>query len=434
MSRLPLIEPYRPDAPLIIQGAGTVSQAGFVAQASALAGTLPQARFALNLCESRGAFMLGFAAALLRGQTCLLPPDRSRQTVSALRASHRDSCVLADFAWPGAVRVPPPAAGARWSDAVPTIAAAQVATLAFTSGSTGVPAQHAKTWQQLAVHARLLSGRLGFAGASIVATVPPQHLFGLETTVMSAFAAGAVSSAARPFFARDVAQALAQADRPRLLVTTPVHLDALVRAGLELPELDGVVSATAPLPAGLAQAAERLLGAPVHEVYGSTESGGLATRRTVADAAWLPLPGVSLRIAAGVAVAAGPHLAAEVALADLLEPAGGGRFRLLGRSGDLLKVAGKRMSLADLGQKLRAIPGVVDAVVFRPTPAQGDGLVGRPAALVVAPGLDERQILQALGAAVDPAFLPRPLRRVARLPRNDVGKLPQAALERMLGE
>lgn len=433
MSRLPLIEPYRPHAPLMIGGAGTVSQAAFLAQAAALAGTLPEARFALNLCESRGAFMLGFAAALLRGHTCLLPPDRSAQTVDALCATH-GAYVLSDVERFDSIQVPQPAAGEGWRHPVPGIAAAHAAVLAFTSGSTGAPTAHAKTWQQLQVHARLLGQRLGFAGAGIVATVPPQHLFGLETSVMSALAAGAVSSATRPFFAGDVADALARAAPPRVLVTTPVHLDALVRAGLPLPSLLGVVSATAPLPPALAEAAERLLRAPVHEVYGSTESGGLATRRTVEDPAWQPLPGISVRIAEGAAFAAGPHLPTEVKLADRLAPAADGRFHLLGRSDDLLKVAGKRMSMADLDRKLRAIPGVVDAAVFRPKPAPGGGLVERPAALVVAPGLDERQVLQALAAAVDAAFLPRPLRCVARLPRNEVGKLPQAALERMLEE
>ena len=33
---------------------------------------------------------------------------------------------------------------------------------------------------------------------------------------------------------------------------------------------------------------------------------------------------------------------------------------------------------------------------------------------------------------LDPVFLPRPLRRVAALPRNETGKLPRQALEAML--
>jgi acyl-coenzyme A synthetase/AMP-(fatty) acid ligase len=422
---------------LIVEGGGTIPQAAFLAQAAALAAQLPPGGCALNLCESRGAFMLGFAAALLRGHTSLLPPDKSAQTIAALRGSYASSYVLSDQPLAhtpnAALRVPPLAADGNWNAAVPQLDGGLRAVIAFTSGSTGRPAPHARSWAQLCAHARLVAGRFGLHGACVVATVPPQHAFGLEATVMPALACGVVVHSGRPFFAQDVALALAQAPAPRVLVTTPVHLDALVRAGLPLPALRCVLSATAPLPAALAAAAEDLLGAPVFEMYGSTESAGLASRRTVEGELWLPLPGVSLRVEQGIAQAAGPHLEGEVPLADHIEPADGGRFRLLGRAGDLLKVAGKRMSLADLGLKLRAIAGVEDAAVFMPAAAAGRR-VARPAALVVAPGLSERHILEALAAAVDPAFLPRPLRCVARLPRNELGKLPQAALERMLRE
>ena len=91
------------------------------------------------------------------------------------------------------------------------------------------------------------------------------------------------------------------------------------------------------------------------------------------------------------------------------------------------------MSLAELNHRLAAIPGVQDAVVFLPGPGDTQSAaVLRPAALVVAPGLSEAQILEALRAGVDPAFLPRPLRLVARLPRNEVGKLPRALLRELL--
>ena len=65
-------------------------------------------------------------------------------------------------------------------------------------------------------------------------------------------------------------------------------------------------------------------------------------------------------------------------------------------------------------------------------PREGVGAVGsflrRLAALVVAPGLDEAAVRAALRQAVDPVFLPRPLRLVASLPRNETGKLPRRAL------
>jgi acyl-coenzyme A synthetase/AMP-(fatty) acid ligase len=435
-STLPLIADYRPAAPLLHTPAGPLAQAAFLGQAARLAQRLPPAGPVLNLCESRQAFLLGFAAALLRGQTSLLPPNKAPATVSGIRARHPGSYVLSDSPspdWPDATLVPADLAGADWSGPASEIPAQLIAAVPFTSGSTGEPVPHAKTWGGLIAHIRLVSQRLGCSGAQLVATVPPQHTYGLETTILMVLGGGALGHAGRPFFPQDVAQALAQLPAPRLLVTTPVHLQALVQARPPLPPLAGIISATAPLQASLAAAAEGLLGAPVHEIYGSTESGAAATRRTVEGELWLPLPGLQLREEDEGAQASAPYLAAPVRLADLIETAADGRFRLVGRSGDLLKVAGKRMSLAELNHRLAAIPGVQDAVVFLPDAADAQSAaVLRPAALVVAPGLSEAQILEALRAGVDPAFLPRPLRLVARLPRNEVGKLPRALLRELL--
>ena len=79
-------------------------------------------------------------------------------------------------------------------------------------------------------------------------------------------------------------------------------------------------------------------------------------------------------------------------------------------------------------RKLLAIPGVEDGVVFQ---LDGDG-VRRIAALAVAPTLDESSILAVLRRAIDPVFLPRRLRCVPRLPRNETGKLPREVLLELL--
>ena len=118
-----------------------------------------------------------------------------------------------------------------------------------------------KPWGTFVGTARLLKKRFldneQLARASVVATVPPQHMYGLETTVMLALHGGAVVHAAQPFFADDVREALAQCEEPRLLVTTPVHLSALVAANSKLPILTQIVSATAPLTQEVATLAEQ---------------------------------------------------------------------------------------------------------------------------------------------------------------------------------
>jgi acyl-coenzyme A synthetase/AMP-(fatty) acid ligase len=126
-----------------------------------------------------------------------------------------------------------------------------------------------------------------------------------------------------------------------------------------------------------------------------------------------------------------PHLPVPVALADLVELRADHTFVLCGRQADLLKIAGKRASLGELTRRLLSVPGVIDGVMLQLDACDVSG-VRRIAALAVAPGLDEATILSALRQSIDPVFLPRRLRLVDALPRNDTGKLPREALLRLL--
>jgi len=414
-----------------IQGIA-VSRAGFAASVEALAGRLPTARYAINVCENRFAFCTAFAAVVARGQTNLLPGNSNPATLEELARRYPDSYVLWDDSVREGVLVPRIPNGDRLTrlDEVP---ARHPAALVFTSGSTGAPQAHLKTWHSLQHSGVTISGRLlPGASSTIVATVPQQHMYGLETSVAVPLAAHHAISTDRPVFPEDVRRALLVVPSPRILVTTPVHIRAMLAAGTELPDLAGVVSATAPLPQELAARAEAYFRTPIREIYGSTETGSVASRRTVEGPRWQLLDGVELQTDAfGSRVSAG-HLDGTVELHDVLEPEADG-FRLIGRTGDILKVGGKRASLADLTQKLLSIPGVVDGVVFQPESGR-DEVVRRPAALVVAPSRTETEILAALGRLVDPVFVPRPLRKVPRLPRNDVGKLPKQALQKILAD
>lgn len=418
---LPLIAGYHPQAVLAWRDGRPVTHGEFAAQALALARALPSGRYAINLCEDRYRFMLALCAVCLRGQTNLLPASGAPAAVEALLRDYPGSHALRD------AQAQTIAAG-KIPARAPRIATDHVAAIAFTSGSTGAPQAHPKTWGVLMRTARLARRVFLPVGESvnIVATVPPQHMYGLETTVFFALAAGCASHHGKPFFPADLRQALTSVPPPRLLITTPVHLRALVAAGVALPELRLAISATAPLPLALAQQAEAALHAPLQEIYGCTEAGSMASRRLSQSEQWQLHP--RMRVVAGdtgVSIA-GAHLPDAVAVSDRIEIDSARRFRLLGRNADMLKVAGKRASLADLTQKLLAVPGVEDGILFVPEGAE------RPAALVVAPGLAEREIIAALAPQIDAVFLPRPLRKVDRLPRNELGKLSRERLMELL--
>jgi acyl-coenzyme A synthetase/AMP-(fatty) acid ligase len=228
------------------------------------------------------------------------------------------------------------------------------------------------------------------------------------------------------FYPSDLHAALAAAPAPRLLVTTPLQLRALLQAALPMAAIAGIISATAPLDPALAAEAEQRWGAPVREIFGATEIGSIASRRTVEGPDWTMLPGI--RLAPG---ASSVHVTATDApagvLTDVVELDGPERFRLLGRASDMVKLGGRRASLAGLNRALTDIPGVTDGVFLAP-----DDLDSRPTArlqaFVIAPDRSPEDILAALRARIDPGFLPRRIVRVKSLPRNELGKLPRDAL------
>jgi hypothetical protein len=448
LSTLPVARYAAREAPVLVGPAGAVSAAQFFAQAARLARALPQAGHVINLGDTRHGFMLGFVAALMRGQVSLLPPGRARGDWEALQERYPGAYTLGEVAAGGANAF---ALGPFLEDRaagvldIPAIDSQALAAILFTSGSTGEPAAHAKTWGQLCRGARLLASALGWeegAARAIVGSVPPQHMFGLEATVMLPWQSGIPVHTNEPLLAADLASALGECGRPAWWMTTPMHMRAPVQSAQGLPGLEGIVASTMSLPQALAGAAESLWHIPVVEVYGSTETGALATRRTARDVEWTPLPAVTLRAqGAGDSqrfLAEGAHIETPVVLGDLLELLADGRFRWLGRANDLVKVGGKRASLAALNLALTQVAGVEDGTFFFPPDARTGQDESHPArrlaAFFVSRSLDGPAVLAALRAGIDASFLPRPLHRVERLPRNANGKLPQSALDELFAQ
>ncbi len=159
----------------------------------------------------------------------------------------------------------------------------------------------------------------------------------------------------------------------------------------------------------------------MREIFGFTEAGMVASRRTTEGPVWRLLPGVRLRADGESFWAEGGHIPQPARFTDIVEVIDAERFVVSGRTADLVNVAGKRASLAGLNAELLAIPGVVDGAFYLPE-VEGGG-VERVAALVVAPGLNARRLRAELRRRIDPAFLPRPLHLVDRLPRNATGKI-----------
>jgi len=428
------------DAPFANVGGSMRSRRQYLADAAALAERLPSDGAMLNLSVDRYRFAVGLAAALLRGHTSLLPPNHVAETVARLREHFSGVYALVegpgdDHGLPSVRHASEPAPSAAIT-AIPAIDAGMIAAHVLTSGSTGEPVPHAKPWGLLVRNARAEASRLAaalgrsdLAGVTVVATVPAQHMYGFESSVLIALHGGAVLDAERPFFPADIVAALARVAAPRLLVTTPFHLKTVLDSGLALPPLALVVSATAPLSPQLAARAEQQLGAPLLEIYGCTEAGQVASRRTTAGAEWRTFDGVRLAGDGAAATVSGGHVPQPTVLADVLEVVDAETFRLLGRSNDLINVAGKRSSIGHLDFHLNSIEGVVDGAFWMPPERDADAAgVIRLVAFVVAPGVARERIVAALRDRVDAAFVPRRIVHVDALPREATGKLTRARL------
>ena len=427
--------PWSADArrPILWSAGRAVSVGELARDVASLARALPPEPFLINLCEERYAFLVAFCAAIARGKTNLLPPSRAPESVAEVASAHAASYRCDDAVVHAAlVAAAEPAAMEEFAAEVP---ARHVAVIGFTSGSTGQPKGHTKRWGGLLRSTALNASRIreqlrsrhGESAPWILATVPSQHMYGLETSVLLPLVANMGVHAGRPMFAADVAAALAELPQPRVLISTPVHLHMLAASEQRFPEIALVVSATAPMDAGLAVTIERALQTTVLEMFGSTETCVIASRRTAREAGWRLYPEVRLTPEGEGTRVDAPWFDVPNVLQDVVTLLPDGTFTLRGRNADLIEVAGKRASLADLTRRLLAFPGVRDAAVFLPE-ASAAGEVRRVAALVVAPGSSAEAVRAGLRDAIDPVFLPRPLVLVDELPRNEVGKLPRESL------
>ncbi len=399
---------------------------------------------------------VGLYAVARAGGVAWLAPNRQPGTLRELAAGCDG--ILRDGAEPGSddgVPVVEPLAHRAAPVRAPLDAEATILRL-FTSGTTGQAKSVPKSWRHLD-EVRELERRFGErvpGDARVFATAPHQHLYGLLFRVLWPLAAGRPFQAESLLHVEELLPRMAECDRV-VLAATPVHLRRLCqREGLGAlrGRLRAVFSSGGPLPAEVAADVERVLGDAPIEVFGSTETGGVATRQQAeaapAPVAWSPLGGVRVRrdepggelrvrspyVSVGAGDAAGPL---EFAMGDRITLTDDGGFHVVGRADRVVKIGEKRLSLPDMESRLRehayvSETALVDvevgadtrvAAVIVPTPEgrEADQAEGRRA-LVAALG-------EHLAPHWDRVLLPRIWRLVDAMPRDDRGKLPRAALE-----
>ncbi|MFC3533864.1 AMP-binding protein [Vogesella facilis] len=440
MTLIPLLPDADRHAPFAYRHGEVIDRDTFHAQVLTLAAALPDGQRVMNLCADRYWFAVALFAAIARNMLTVLPNSAAPEHIAMVAAEQPGVLVLGDQADSPVnglpyfrVDVPAPAMRPTLSE-LPLIDFEQRVSCMYTSGSTGTPMPHFKTFGrlQLAIHAgaeRVWAA----AGApcSVVGTVPIRHMYGLESSVLLPILAGGRMSSQIPFFPADIAASLAEMPAPRLLVITPFHLRKLLEADIALPDIAVILSATAPLSVELAAQARQQLGCPVLEIYGSTETGQVATRETDRESDWHTLQGIALEWRDDEFWAVGEVYETPQMLNDTVELYSPQRFRLVDRKANMINVAGKRSSLSFLNATLTSLPGVVDGVFCVPE-RNGSGEVERLAAFVVAPGLERAAILAGLRQHVDSVFLPRHVVFVDSLPRDGNGKILASTLQALM--
>ena len=420
----------------------------FAADVALLRSEIERATHVCNVLGDRYDFMVGLAAALLNGQITVLPNAAAPEAIASSLEGAARPLVLGgqpqhDLAgW----RMAKIGTGSGPLDPAKMIAALETSDTpihVFTSGTTKHPERHVKTWAILSCGAAITNEIVRILGleaeqVALIGTTPHQHMYGLEATVFAGLQFGHCAYRTNPFFAADLDIAL-QAARAAgcssvVLITSPAHLKYFEDTILGATDIRGVISATAPLHHAQAERLEARGNLPVMEIYGSTETGSLAIRRTVEDKHWRPLAGFTLEQTPDGALARAPYLPKAIPLGDSIEIFPDGRFDLLGRAGDMVSVSGKRTTLAALNAVLIETPGLVDGVVLH-QPQDGDDLLAIVAVRDPTARRPETELKLAIRHQfhrfLDPVFAPRRIRFADSLPRSGTGKIPAAENRRL---
>jgi acyl-coenzyme A synthetase/AMP-(fatty) acid ligase len=429
------------DDPIAYRNGSNITVAQYLADVKYCADKLPDAQHVLLACQDRYAFAVGFGAALMRGQISLLPSTHTEELIAKLATTYPNTYCLTDEA-DCSIKLPQTNISTWLLQAQPVIelivphfTIEQIAALVFTSGSTGLPVAHKKTWGKLVINVQSEGKRLGVvpgSGYTIIGTVPPQHMYGFESTVLIAMQNACAFESSKPFYPADIERVVSHTPRPRALITTPFHLRTLITELQSPVWIDLLVSATAPLAVSLAVLAEQKITDKLLEIYGSTETGQLATRRTSETYDWTTFDGIQISQKEDKFFASGDQIEGTVEINDRLELKTE-NFVLHGRTVDMVNIAGKSTTLGYLNHQLLSIPHVEDGVFFaQKEKDEGLGSTTRLAAVVVAPLHTLESLQLELRKRIAPAFFPRPLKFVQSMPRNATGKLPHAELLKMI--
>ncbi|SDP19319.1 Acyl-coenzyme A synthetase/AMP-(fatty) acid ligase [Ralstonia sp. 25mfcol4.1] len=436
--------------PVVACGDGAcVDARRFVARAAMWRRTLANAegrRWGIYFDGDTAEFAAALFGAWHAGKHVVLPGDARPETLAALRGQ-TDGWVgqLPGAIVPDAGTAPANDGGGLDGAGWPVLATYDTFVTLFTSGSTGVPSAIHKRLAQLDAEVHTLqqafAGRFD-ADARVLCTVSHQHIYGLLFTVLWPLAAARPMPTGRLQFHEELIAACRADASAAILVSSPAHLKRMP-AGLDWPvvraALRAVFSSGGPLPPEAAADALRHMGQSPVEVFGSSETGGIAWRQRAVHAdRWTALPGIAWQLQDGYLAVRSSHLADDGwhVCADRVLPAGEDSFVLAGRADRIVKIEEKRISLTQIEQCLAASPWVREARVvtieldvgMRVAAAVVLNDEGAARLAAAGRGAIGTALRRHLAEAVDPVALPRRWAFPLALPCNAQGKTTEVML------
>jgi len=394
---------------------------------------------AICVCaERRAVIAAALIAAMAAGRECILPFALSRNALETVRESLRfDAAVVdGDRDLPDGVRPIHPSRAA-WRGSLCSNPR-KVFLHLFTGGTTGAPVGWRKTPLNLIGEAMYLANTYHIGSDDcIAATVPPYHIYGLLFTVLIPLVSSASVLAGTFVYPEEVRRAVRDLGAS-ILVSVPVHYRSFKEADVAGPKLRLAFSSAGPLDGEDSIAFYRTTGIGVEEIYGSTETGGIAARCQATGRDILePFACVRWKIKDERLMIASPFLSPDLPLqggyyrtGDRAITAGSG-FTLLGRADGVVKVGGRRVSLQRVQDVIKKLPGVCDAVVVSLPSHTGRAV---EIAAAVDADLTEEKIRAALQSKLEPYEMPRRIRIVSPIPAVSTGKYNREAIMRLFAD
>ncbi|MDN3629854.1 AMP-binding protein [Vibrio lentus] len=328
------------------------------------------------------------------------------------------------------------------TDNIPAIELAAIQLTLFTSGSSGTPKAINKTLEHLDIETAQLERNWGelLKGNRVHSTVSHQHIYGLLFRILWPLCSGV------PFARNNLEypeQILSHANKNCVLISSPALLKRL-KHETNTAQLAGVFSSGGPLPTESAHQSRNLLGHLPIEVFGSTETGGIAFRQQEsAQTPWQLFDCIEASLNSENCIKLlSPYIDNNnwYQTADECEMVSDNQFILKGRTDRVIKIEEKRVSLVEVEKRLEQLPWISECVVIPFEEPErlilASVLVlseeGQAKLATMSKGKFWLMLRSELRKWLEPIAIPRKYRIVDEIPLNSQGKRLTSHIEQLI--